>query len=143
MERLKPLQRNSSAAAAEPYRPELLTDDEPRYLRRQKPLEIRRKKFGGRGWPFYRRMLLWTVAGAATFTVAIGRAHQGHPWPAKDSRLAPWGPSGGRASGWNKCRPRRGMAPPLLQPATHSLTTAEAIFFGLAAGRAVGAAQAA
>jgi len=26
-------------------------DDEPRYLRRQKPVEIRRKKFSGRGWP--------------------------------------------------------------------------------------------
>ena len=71
MERVKPLQRNSSAAAAEPYRPELLPDDEPRYLRRQKPVEIRRKKFGGRGWPFYRRVLVWTVAGAAGVTAAI------------------------------------------------------------------------
>lgn len=71
MERLKPLQRNSSAAAAEPYRPELLPDDEPRYLRRQKPVEIRRKKFGGRGWPFYRRVLVWTVVSAAGVTGAV------------------------------------------------------------------------
>ena len=44
---MKPMQRNATAAAAdqERYRPELLADDEPRYLRRQKPVEIRRKKF--------------------------------------------------------------------------------------------------
>jgi cell division protein FtsQ len=65
------MQRGNAATAAEPYRPELLADEEPRYLRRQKPLEIRRKKFGGRSWPFYRRVLVWTIAGAATVTVAI------------------------------------------------------------------------
>lgn len=71
MERVKAIQRSSAAAAAEPYRPELLADEEPRYLRRQKPLEIRRKKFGGRSWPFYRRVLVWTVAGAASVTFAV------------------------------------------------------------------------
>jgi cell division protein FtsQ len=71
LERVKTIQRGATAAAAEPYRPELLADEEPRYLRRQKPLEIRRKKFGGRGWPFYRRVLVWTVAGAASVTLAI------------------------------------------------------------------------
>ncbi|MGC1483767.1 MAG: FtsQ-type POTRA domain-containing protein [Candidatus Acidiferrum sp.] len=71
MERLKAIQRGTAAAAAEPYRPELLADEEPRYLRRQKPLEIRRKKFGGRSWPFYRRVLVWTVAGAASITFAM------------------------------------------------------------------------
>ena len=71
MERVKTMQRGNAAAAAEPYRPELLADEEPRYLRRQKPLEIRRKKFGGRSWPFYRRVLVWTIAGAATVTVSI------------------------------------------------------------------------
>lgn len=70
MERLKAMPRGS-AAAADAYQPELLAEDEPRYLRRQKPLEIRRKKFGARGWVFYRRVLLWTVAGAAGTTVAI------------------------------------------------------------------------
>ena len=65
----------SAAAAAEPYRPEMLAEEEPRYLRRQKPLEIRRKKFGGRGWTFYRRVLVWTLSGAAgvTFAVVAGR----------------------------------------------------------------------
>ncbi len=58
-------------AAAEPYRPELLADEEPRYLRRQKPLEIRRKKFVGRSWLFYRRVLGWTIAGAVTVTTGI------------------------------------------------------------------------
>src|SRR5437879_154700 len=46
----------------EVYPPEALADDEPRYLRRQKPLEIRRRKFGGKSWPAYRR---WTLIGAA------------------------------------------------------------------------------
>jgi cell division protein FtsQ len=70
LERVKAIQRGSAAAAAEPYRPELLADEEPRYLRRQKPLEIRRKKFGGRSWPFYRRVLVWTIAGATGVTTA-------------------------------------------------------------------------
>lgn len=75
MERVKTLRRSSAAASAEPYRPELLADEEPRYLRRQKPLEIRRKKFGGRSWLFYRRVLVWTIAGAAgvTMTIVAGR----------------------------------------------------------------------
>ncbi len=71
MERVKAIERGNAAAAAEPYRPELLADEEPRYLRRQKPLEIRRKKFGGRSWAFYRRVLVWTVAGATGMTCAI------------------------------------------------------------------------
>jgi cell division protein FtsQ len=72
LDRVKTMRRSaSSAAEAEPYRPELVTDDEPRYLRRQKPLEIRRKKFGGRSWPFYRRMLLWGCAGAVVITVGV------------------------------------------------------------------------
>ena len=71
MERVKALQRGTAAAASEPYRPELLADEEPRYLRRQKPLEIRRKKFAGRSWPFYRRLLVWTIAGAAGVATAI------------------------------------------------------------------------
>lgn len=72
MERVKPMQRNATAAAdAEPYRPELIADDEPRYLRRQKPVEIRRKKLGGRGWAFYRRVLILSLACAAILTVSI------------------------------------------------------------------------
>ena len=67
MERLKPMQRNATAAseASERYRPELIAEEEPRYLRRQKPVEIRRKKLGGRGWMFYRRILVFTVTSGA------------------------------------------------------------------------------
>jgi cell division protein FtsQ len=70
LERVKPIQRNASAAAAEQesYRPDLVTDEEPKYLRRQKPVDIRRKKLGGKTWPFYRRVFVWTVAGATLIT---------------------------------------------------------------------------
>jgi cell division protein FtsQ len=72
LERVKAIQRNATAAAeADAYRPELIADDEPRYLRRQKPVEIRRKKFTGRGWPFYRRVLVLSVAGSAGLIAAI------------------------------------------------------------------------
>jgi cell division protein FtsQ len=72
LERVKAIQRNAATAAdADAYRPELIADDEPRYLRRQKPVEIRRKKFSGRGWPFYRRLLILSFAGVATSTVAV------------------------------------------------------------------------
>ena len=72
MDRVKAIARNKTAAAqAEAYRPELLTDDEPRYLRRQKPVEIRRKKFAGRGWSFYRRVAVLGVAGVAGLTVVV------------------------------------------------------------------------
>jgi cell division protein FtsQ len=72
LERVKAIQRNaSSAAEAGSYRPELIADDEPRYLRRQKPVEIRRKKFSGRGWPFYRRLLVLTVAAVVGMAAAV------------------------------------------------------------------------
>jgi cell division protein FtsQ len=72
VERVKAMQRGqAAAAAAESYRPELLADEEPRYLRRQKPLEIRRRKFGGKTWQFYRRVLVWTVFAAACVTLVI------------------------------------------------------------------------
>ena len=48
----------------------MLADDEPRYLRRQKPVEIRRKKFTGRSWPFYRRVLFYGVVGIAGASAA-------------------------------------------------------------------------
>jgi cell division protein FtsQ len=76
LERLKPMQRNASAAAAaerETYRPELVTEDEPRYLRRQKPVEIRRKKFTGKTWPIYRRVLVGTIVGGV-FVATVGFA---------------------------------------------------------------------
>ena len=68
MERLKAMSRNSSVADAESYRPELLGEDEPRYLRRQKPVEIRRKKFAGKSWTFYRRALVWGTISVAGLT---------------------------------------------------------------------------
>jgi len=68
---VKAIPRSASGAAeADSYRPELLADDEPRYLRRQKPVEIRRKKFTGRGWPFYRRVLVLSLGGVAGVTAA-------------------------------------------------------------------------
>ena len=72
MDRVKTIPRNRSGAAeADSYRPELLAEEEPRYLRRQKPVEIRRKKFGGRGWSFYRRVAIWSFAGIACVTLAV------------------------------------------------------------------------
>ena len=72
MERVKAIQRNATAAVeADTYRPELIADDEPRYLRRQKPVEIRRKKFSGRGWPFYRRILVLSFTAVAGVTAAV------------------------------------------------------------------------
>src|SRR5258708_13022896 len=65
------MQGNGTATDADSYRPEMIAEDEPRYLRRQKPVEIRRKKFTGRGWPFYRRVLVLSVVGVAGMTVAF------------------------------------------------------------------------
>ena len=42
MGRVKAIQKNAAVADADVYRPELVESDEPRYLRRQKPVEIRR-----------------------------------------------------------------------------------------------------
>ena len=66
--------RNASAAEAEPYRPELVESDEPRYLRRQKPVEIRRKKFGGKSAAFYRNIFLALLVAAvcAVSAYALG-----------------------------------------------------------------------
>jgi cell division protein FtsQ len=69
LERVKTMARGA-AADTETYRPELLGDEEPRYLRRQKPVEIRRKKFSGRSWPFYRRVLFYGVVGIAGASAA-------------------------------------------------------------------------
>jgi cell division protein FtsQ len=68
---MKTIPRGATAADADTYRPELLNDEEPRYLRRQKPVEIRRKKFSGRSWPFYRRVLFIGVVGIASVSAAV------------------------------------------------------------------------
>ena len=71
MERVKAISRNATAAAErDAYRPELV-EDEPRYLRRQKPVEIRRKKFGAKNLSSYRRIFLWIFIGAAVITVSV------------------------------------------------------------------------
>ena len=68
--------KNALNAETEIYPPEALADEEPRYLRRQKPVEVRRRKFGRRNWPAYRRWLLagtcllaggWLVYAGARF----------------------------------------------------------------------------
>ena len=73
MDRVKSIPRDAPLADGDSYRPELLGEDGPRYLRRQRPLEIRRKKFAGKTWGFYRRLLVCGVAAAAVFT-AVGVA---------------------------------------------------------------------
>jgi cell division protein FtsQ len=50
---------------AETYPQEILADEEPKYLRRQKPLEIKRRKFGRKAWSTYLRVAVWVIAGAA------------------------------------------------------------------------------
>jgi cell division protein FtsQ len=71
VERVKAMQRNAAAVDSDAYRPELVADDEPRYLRRQKPVEIRRKKFGSKSWSFYRRLSLWILIAAAVLVAGF------------------------------------------------------------------------
>jgi cell division protein FtsQ len=70
LDRVKSMPRNAAAADADAYRPELISEDEPRYLRRQRPVEIRRKKFSGKTWSFYRRMLVLGAVAVAGLTAA-------------------------------------------------------------------------
>ena len=56
---------------AEAFPQEAVADDEPRYLRRQKPLEIKRRKFGRTAWRGYLRVGFWTVLSLS----AIGAAY--------------------------------------------------------------------
>jgi cell division protein FtsQ len=50
---------------AEAYPQEALADEEPKYLRRQKPLEIKRRKFGKKAWKTYLRVMFGTAVAAA------------------------------------------------------------------------------
>jgi len=54
--------------SAEPdYLPaDALAEDEPKYLRRQKPVEIRKRKFSRKAWPLYRRVLVGAIAALAS-----------------------------------------------------------------------------
>ena len=60
--------------SAEPdYLPaDVLAEEEPKYLRRQKPVEIRKRKFSRKTWPVYRRV----VAGGILALVAGGGLYQ-------------------------------------------------------------------
>jgi cell division protein FtsQ len=57
----------------EAYLPEMLAEEEPKYLRRQKPVEVRRRnfgpKFGKKSWPVYRRVLVGSLIAAASGVV--------------------------------------------------------------------------
>ncbi len=61
--------------SAEPdYLPaDALAEEEPKYLRRQKPVEIRKRKFSRKTWPLYRRVLAGAIA-AITVGLALYQA---------------------------------------------------------------------
>jgi len=60
---------------ADAYPQEVLADEEPKYLRRQKPLEIKRRKFGRKAWSTYLRVAVWMVAGTAGSWTAYELGH--------------------------------------------------------------------
>jgi len=53
----------------------VLADEEPKYLRRQKPLEIKRRKFGRKAWSTYFRVSVWIAGAAAVAFVAYEVGH--------------------------------------------------------------------
>lgn len=59
---------------AEAYPQEALTEEEPRYLRRQKPVEIKRRKFGKKAWKGYFRVaaIVLFLGGCAGAVFAAG-----------------------------------------------------------------------
>jgi cell division protein FtsQ len=60
---------------AEAYPREVLADEERKYLRRQKPLEIKRRKFGKKAWKTYLRVMFGTAVAAG----GVGAAYMvGH-----------------------------------------------------------------
>ncbi len=50
-------------------------DEEPKYLRRQKPLEIKRRKFGRKAWKTYLHVTMWAAVGVAGAWVAYDFSH--------------------------------------------------------------------
>lgn len=60
---------------AETFPQEILADEEPKYLRRQKPLEIKRRKFGRRTWNSFFRLSVWVGAGLAGAWLTYAGAH--------------------------------------------------------------------
>jgi cell division protein FtsQ len=63
--------------SAEPdYLPaDALAEEEPKYLRRQKPVEIRKRKFSRKAWPLYRRVL---VGGTLALIAGVALYQAGH-----------------------------------------------------------------
>jgi cell division protein FtsQ len=60
---------------ADAYPQEVLADEEPKYLRRQKPLEIKRRKFGKRAWKTYLRVAFWSVIALAAAATSYALGH--------------------------------------------------------------------
>jgi len=60
---------------AEAYPQEILADEEPKYLRRQKPLEIKRRKFGRKAWQRYLRATMWAAVGLAGAWIGYDLGH--------------------------------------------------------------------
>jgi len=60
---------------AEAFPQEVLADEEPKYLRRQKPLEIKRRKFGRKAWRTYLSATMWAAVGLAGAWVAYDLGH--------------------------------------------------------------------
>jgi cell division protein FtsQ len=60
---------------AEAYPQEILADEEPKYLRRQKPLEIKRRKFGRKAWQRYLRATIWAAVGLAGAWITYDLGH--------------------------------------------------------------------
>jgi cell division protein FtsQ len=60
---------------ADAYPQEVLADEEPKYLRRQKPLEIKRRKFGRKAWKTYLRVTFGLGVGLAGVCVAYACGH--------------------------------------------------------------------
>jgi cell division protein FtsQ len=63
--------------SAEPdYLPtDALAEEEPKYLRRQKPVEIRKRKFSRKAWPLYRRVLAGGFAALVSGMVLYETGH--------------------------------------------------------------------
>ncbi|HEY6443845.1 MAG TPA: FtsQ-type POTRA domain-containing protein [Candidatus Acidoferrales bacterium] len=59
----------------ETYPPQIMVDEEPRYLRRQKPLEIKRRKFGRKAWKTYLQVTMWAAVGVAGAWSAYDFSH--------------------------------------------------------------------
>src|SRR5271155_4145196 len=60
---------------ADAYPQEVLADEEPKYLGRKKPLEIKRRKFGKKAWKTYLRVSFWCVIALAAAATGYALGH--------------------------------------------------------------------